>query len=84
MVIPLLELAGTWEEIQADVPGFANKRLYVIVAPVEESAPPQKDTRPMAEVLAELAAQIPPEESAKLPADFTDQLDHYVYGMPKK
>jgi hypothetical protein len=38
----------------------------------------------MAEVLAEIAATIPPAELAKLPSDFTDQLDHYIYGTPKR
>ena len=42
------------------------------------------DTRPIAEVLAEIAAAIPTEELAQLPADFTDQLDHYIYGTPKR
>jgi hypothetical protein len=34
--------------------------------------------------LAEIAATIPAAELAKLPPDFTDQLDHYVYGTPKR
>jgi hypothetical protein len=38
----------------------------------------------IAEVLAEIAAIIPPAELAKLPPDFTDQLDHYIYGTPKR
>jgi hypothetical protein len=42
------------------------------------------DTRPIAEVLAEIAAAIPAAELAQLPADFTDQLDHYIYGTPKR
>jgi hypothetical protein len=35
-------------------------------------------------VLAEIAAAIPAEELAQLPSDFTDQLDHYIYGTPKR
>ena len=38
----------------------------------------------IAEVLAEIAAAIPAGELAQLPADFTDQLDHYIYGTPKR
>ncbi len=32
----------------------------------------------------ELAREVPAEEWAKLPADLTDNLDHYLYGTPKK
>ncbi len=33
----------------------------------------------------ELARQMaPPEEWAKIPPDFLDNLDHYLYGAPKK
>ncbi len=36
-------------------------------------------------VFRELARQIvPPEEWAKIPPDFLDNLDHYLYGTPKK
>jgi hypothetical protein len=35
-------------------------------------------------VLTEIAAAIPAEELAQLPSDFTDQLDHYIYGTPKR
>ena len=42
------------------------------------------DTRPIAEGLAEIAATIPAGELAQLPSDFTDQLDHYIYGTPKR
>ena len=31
-----------------------------------------------------MAMQIPPEEQEKLPPDFSEQLDHYIYGTPKK
>ena len=40
--------------------------------------------RPIEEVLAELAAEVPPEIWAKLPPDLTDHLDHYLYGTPKR
>lgn len=84
MAIPLLDIEGTWEEIAARIPDLSGKKLRVIVLPVEETSPAQKDTRPIAEVLADIAAEIPPQEAAKLPPDFTDQLDHYIYGTPKR
>ena len=84
MATPLLELEGTWEEIAAQIPDFAGQKLRVLVYPAEESRTVAHDTRPIAEVLAEIAATIPPAELAKLPPDFTDQLDHYIYDTPKR
>jgi len=34
--------------------------------------------------LAEIWQDLPAAEWGKLPADLSDQLDHYVYGTPKK
>ncbi len=36
------------------------------------------------DVLADLASRVPAEEWRKLPADLTDNLDHYLYGTPKR
>lgn len=44
----------------------------------------QPDARPIEEVIAEIADQVPDEEWNKLPPDLSDQLDHYVYGTPKQ
>ncbi len=84
MTIPLLELEGTWEEIAAQIPNFAGQKLRVLVYPATDDSPDVSNTRPIAEVLAEIAAAIPSAELAKLPPDFTDQLDHYIYGTPKQ
>jgi len=84
MATPLLELEGTGAEIAERLSDYADRRIHVIVLPVAESSLPKKDRRPIGEVLAETAAQISPEEVARLPHDFTDQLDHYLYGTPKR
>ena len=84
MALPLLELEGTWEEIAAQVPDFSGQKLRVLVYPAEENSTAASATRPIAEVLAEIAATIPAAELAKLPPDFTDQLDHYVYDTSKQ
>ena len=127
MTTPLLELEGTWEEIVAQIPDFSGQKLRVLVYPATGSSTEAPDTRPIAEVLAEIAAAIrnetrrqaegleliasenfvstaileaagsvmtnkyaeiadaiPAAELAQLPADFTDQLDHYIYGTPKR
>jgi len=84
MTTPLLELEGTWEEIVARIPDFAGQKLRVLVYPATGNSAEPHETRPIAEVLAEIAAAIPATELAKLPSDFTDQLDHYIYGTPKR
>ena len=40
--------------------------------------------RPLWEIAQELASQIPPEEWEKVPADASINLDHYLYGAPRK
>jgi hypothetical protein len=83
MAVPLLELEGTWEEIKERLPDLAGQKLRIVVFPAERAVD-ETDAKPIDEVLAEIAAEIPPEELAKLPPDFTDQLDHYVYGTPRQ
>lgn len=84
MAIPMLEIEGTWEEIAAQVPDFSGQKLRVLVYPAEDNSAVASATQPIAEVLSEIAATIPAAELAKLPPDFTDQLDHYIYGTPKR
>ena len=84
MTTPLLELEGTWEEIMAQIPDFSGQKLRVLVYSATENSIEGHDTRPIAEVLAEIAAAIPAAELTQLPSDFTDQLDHYIYGTPKR
>ncbi len=40
--------------------------------------------RPIWERIAARAAETPPEEVDKLPADGAAQIDHYLYGHPKR
>ena len=42
------------------------------------------DERPIWEILAGSLRDIPPEELALLPKDGASQVDHYVYGLPKR
>ncbi len=44
----------------------------------------QHQRPPIWERLAALAADTPPEEVAKLPPDGAAQIDHYLYGHPKR
>jgi antitoxin component of MazEF toxin-antitoxin module len=40
--------------------------------------------KPIWERIAELVADVPPEELDKLPPDGAAQIDHYLYGHPKR
>lgn len=44
----------------------------------------QLDSRPISEVIADIMSDVPAEELAQLPADGASQVDHYVYGTPKR
>ena len=44
--------------------------------------PPKR--KPLWERAAELRKTVPEEEWAKLPTDGAEQLDHYIYGSPKR
>jgi hypothetical protein len=46
----------------------------------EQATAPQS----ILDMVDELRKQVPPEEFAKLPADGAKQLDHYLYGSPKR
>lgn len=83
MATPLLDLEGTGAEIAERLADYADRKIHVIVLPATEPMQ-KKDTRPITEVLAEIAARVSSEEVDRLPADFTDQLDHYIYGSPKR
>ena len=53
-------------------------KIQPIGEPVYDSS-----ARPIEDILAELASEIPIEEWKKLPTDLTDNLDRYLYGRPK-
>ena len=42
------------------------------------------DTRPIWEVIQDNMKNVPPEDMAALPRDGASQIDHYVYGQPKR
>jgi hypothetical protein len=84
METQVIEIEGTWEEIAEQAPRFAGCRLRLTVLPEGPSGPPEtNDTRSLEEKIAAIVAAVPEEEWAKLPADLSDNLDHYIYGTPR-
>ena len=88
MESPVLELEGTSEEIQLRIADFAGQRLHVSVRQLDgingKDAPVVPKPMSIEEKIRARFDLIPPGEHDKVPADITDQLDHYIYGLPKK
>ena len=62
-------MAGKWKEV---VRPTTTKQNY------DHSA------RPIEDLLKEIAEEIPQQEWDRLPSDLNDNLDHYLYGVPKE
>jgi plasmid stability protein len=50
----------------------------------QNGAPAAPGGRRISQVIAEIMADAPPEELAKLPKDGASEHDHYIYGWPKR
>ena len=51
---------------------------------ISDSAANSRDSRPIWEVIEEIMKDVPAEDLAVLPEDGASQIDHYVYGLPKR
>lgn len=58
------------------------QRIQQSPATVQQPAPAKR--KPLWERAAELRQSIPAEEWDKVPTDGARQLDHYIYGSPKR
>jgi hypothetical protein len=78
------ELHQLVDRLPAERVESARKALVDLCAepPSGSIRPPLE--RPIEEILRQLAAEVPREEWDRLPADLTDNLDHYLYGTPKR
>lgn len=82
------------QEIQARLAGEAQKEgvsidvlLQRLMDAHEESmrsVKPNPSRRPISEVVREIWADMPDDVRARLPRDGASQVDHYVYGLPKR
>ncbi len=79
-------MPGKWKEVVRLI--FKGKRLRSLQ--VDELRLTASEThydrsaRPIEDLLQELAKEVPNEEWEKLPSDLNDNLDHYLYGVPKQ
>lgn len=85
MAAEQLVLEGTWEEIAPQLSRFAGRRLKLIVITADElENDGSSQQRPIESVLADLASAVSDDEWKRLPADLSDNLDHYIYGTPRE
>jgi hypothetical protein len=49
-----------------------------------QAAEPKPDLRPIWEVILDNMKDVPPEDLAQLPKDGASEIDHYLYGHPKR
>ena len=66
-----------------------HRRMLAIAAEVPQEAPEDfpsddSDAPSIQEKILARAAKIPQEELGKFPPDYSENLDYYLYGMPKK
>jgi len=59
-------------------------RLADQATPDLASPEPTGDQRPIWEVMLDNLKDVPPEEFARLPKDGASEVDHYLYGHPKR
>ncbi len=71
---------------QAQALGLTVEQWLLRLADQEagSSAAAQVEERPISEVMREIWGDMPADVRAKLPRDGASQIDHYVYGLPKK
>src|SRR5262245_30834497 len=81
---------ATLDAAMTDAASLLVQRLKQEQEQEQAQQPPASHTeasptyKPIWEVVDDLRKGIPPEEFAKLPRDGAEQLDHYLYGSPKR
>lgn len=62
---------------------FLKQRQQQQAAKPETSSPSEDGIASLLDLIAQIHAQVPPEEWEKLPRDLSINHDHYLYGSPK-
>jgi Arc/MetJ-type ribon-helix-helix transcriptional regulator len=78
--------ASVDDAITEAVRSFLQRRHQTQAAAPEPNTSQGADPlgKPIWERILEMTAEVPEEEWDKLPVDSSEQLDHYVYGTPKR
>lgn len=75
---------GTIEIHDPQLPDGAEAEVQITVEGIGEAPEYDDSARPIWEEVLEIGASVPPEEWAKVPADLSINLHHYLYGAPKE
>jgi hypothetical protein len=67
------------QEIIAELPKLRPEELRQVDAKLHELLPAEGGHKHWGEALLEIAGSV-----KDLPADYSENLDHYLYGLPKK
>jgi hypothetical protein len=63
---------------------LVREALDKLLATVPDQTAPQRESRPIWELIQDNMKDVAPEEFAKLPKDGASEHDHYLYGHPKR
>jgi len=80
----LQQLIASLPEDRIEYAGKVLRGLYGHRRPRSGRSSGKSAARAIEDIAAELAAEVPAQEWDRLPADLTDNLDHYLYGTPKQ
>lgn len=58
--------------------------FQVLQSSATKAVPPSEAERPLSAKIRDMWQDMPDEVRAKLPKDGASQIDHYVYGLPKR
>jgi hypothetical protein len=79
-----IQPGGAVEVRNPDLPVGAEAEVTITVTEPQEEPGYDPNARPIWEEVLEIGASIPMEEWEKVPTDLSINLDHYLYGSPKK
>ena len=86
----LRDLRRFWDSVSEHTQGLSTPNIRVTTfaqtgprTEVQEQTPKQLEP-PIWQVAAEIAGQVSDEDWAKVPRDLARNVDHYLYGTPKK
>jgi hypothetical protein len=80
---PLI-VEGAWEDVSAIGERYADRRMRLIIMPSVEEPSAKPNAPTIEDEIAAIWSGVTDEQWASLPPDLSDQLDHYIYGTPKR
>lgn len=78
--VPALKAQASGVPLETFVEQVVLERIHRPASPSD----PQSRNRHIWEIIAENMKRVPREDFAVLPKDGLNQIDHYVYGVPKR